>query len=371
LFVILAILLCGFSAGSHAHDPRLSLADVQVREEHVVVRLTFSVQDIEYLVQVDTNHDKVISGAELDSARNGLSSLFADGIRLQLDGKLISAGKVTQLVASEDAIAVNLNFAYHEQDKLSLAVPILSQFARGHLQHLTVRNRNGERVLQRISNAGSGPVELDIAAVKTTGIFQEYFIEGVWHIWIGFDHILFLLTLLLPAVLVLQTRRWLSTEKLLPALTDTLKIVTVFTLAHSITLALAFFEIVQLPSRLVESMIAVSVLVTALNNLRPVYPSSRSSLAFGFGLIHGFGFASVLTGLELPPAALTLSLLGFNLGVEAGQLVIVALFLPVAYLARRTFVYRTWVFRGGSAAAAMIATLWLFERSLNLEMPNF
>jgi hypothetical protein len=164
--------------------------------------------------------------------------------------------------------------------------------------------------------------------------FAQYLVEGVWHIWIGFDHILFLLSLLLPAVLVHEAKRWHGVANLRVALREVLWVVTAFTLAHSITLSLAALRLIELPSRLVESAIAASVVLAALNNLVPIVERRRWMVAFAFGLIHGFGFASVLAELGLPRETLLLSLLAFNLGVELGQLAIVAAFLPTAYALR-------------------------------------
>lgn len=198
--------------------------------------------------------------------------------------------------------------------------------------------------------------------------FGQYLIEGVWHIWIGFDHILFLLALLLPSVLVHEAGRWRGVARFGDALREVLWVVTAFTVAHSITLALAALGLVVLPSRLVESAIAASVVLAAANNLRPVIEGRRWVAAFAFGLIHGFGFASVLAELGLPTQALALSLLGFNLGVEIGQLAIVAAFLPLAYGLRRTGFYHRGVFVGGSLATLAIAALWFLERSLDLQL---
>ncbi|MEO8386662.1 MAG: HupE/UreJ family protein, partial [Betaproteobacteria bacterium] len=152
------------------------------------------------------------------------------------------------------------------------------------------------------------------------------------------------------------------------ALTEVLWVVTAFTVAHSITLTLAALQIVELPSRLVESAIAASVVLAAANNLWPVVERRRWLVAFSFGLIHGFGFASVLTELGLPKDALVLSLLGFNLGVETGQLAIVAGFLPVAFLLRNTPLYRKGVFILGSVFTMLVALVWLVERAFNLKL---
>jgi HupE / UreJ protein len=203
--------------------------------------------------------------------------------------------------------------------------------------------------------------------------FADYVREGVWHIWIGLDHILFLLSLLLPAVLAWQAaqQRWQAVGSFRKAFVDVLKVVTAFTLAHSITLSLAALGVVELPSRLVESVIAASIIVAALNNVRPLVIRRLWMVAFGFGLVHGFGFASVLADLGLPRDALVLALVGFNVGVELGQLAIVVAFLPIAWALRRTVFYRRWVMLGGSLVIAALAAVWLLERAFGLELLKF
>jgi hypothetical protein len=144
------------------------------------------------------------------------------------------------------------------------------------------------------------------------------------------------------------------------------KVVTAFTLAHSFTLSLAALQVISLPSRLVESAIAASVVLAALNNLRGTIESRRWVLAFVFGLIHGFGFASVLTDLGLPQQALVLALVGFNVGVEVGQLAIVAVFLPLAFTLRGTRFYRVGVLKAGSLMVALLAGWWFVQRAFDL-----
>jgi hypothetical protein len=192
---------------------------------------------------------------------------------------------------------------------------------------------------------------------------------------VGYDHILFLLALLLPAVLIITTPSGGGVAQPVasfrPALYNVIKVVTAFTVAHSITLSLATLQVVRLPSRLVESCIAASVVLAALNNLRPFFRERAWMVAFAFGLIHGFGFASVLNDLGLPRGVLALALVGFNLGVEAGQLAIVAVFLPVAFVMRRTTLYRRGVFQLGSVAIILVASAWLVERAFNLKFMPF
>ena len=213
----------------------------------------------------------------------------------------------------------------------------------------------------------------DLTGVTTSALrqFIAYAREGVWHIWIGFDHILFLVALLLPAVLEYRGRRWQPAGSFRSAFWDVFRIVTAFTVAHSITLSLATLGVITLPTRLVESAIAASVVLAGLNNVWPVFQGRRWTVAFAFGLIHGFGFASVLADLGLPGDTLLLALVGFNLGVEGGQLAIVAVFLPLAFALRRTPFYRQLVMIGGSLLIAALAAVWFAERAFELELLGF
>ncbi len=113
------------------------------------------------------------------------------------------------------------------------------------------------------------------------------------------------------------------------------------------------------------------MLLTAIDNVVPFLPARRWTIAFAFGLVHGFGFASVLADLDLPQSALALSLVGFNVGVELGQLALVAVLIPLAYLLRRTALYQPVVLRGGSVAIGLLAAGWLAERSLDLKLLPF
>ena len=162
--------------------------------------------------------------------------------------------------------------------------------------------------------------------------------------------------------------RWQAVTTFHPAFFEVLRIVTAFTISHSITLSLAVLGFITLPSRLIESTIAASVVIAALNNLYPLIDKRLWIVAFLFGLVHGLGFANVVTDLALPKPALAVSLVSFNLGVEAGQLAIVAAFLPLAYLTRRSWLYPRLVVGAGSLGIAAVASVWLIERSLNVSI---
>jgi hypothetical protein len=191
---------------------------------------------------------------------------------------------------------------------------------------------------------------------------------GVWHIWIGIDHILFLMALVLPSVLRRENGRWVPAENFRRAFIKILTIVSCFTIAHTVTLSLAALGLVDVPSRLVESVIALSIAIAALHNLWPVAKVNEAAIAFIFGLFHGFGFATVLGSLGLGTDHLVLSLLGFNVGVELGQVAIIAVVFPVLFLVRRMRIYSIG-FRLGSVGLILIGLLWVAERSMGFNVP--
>lgn len=193
---------------------------------------------------------------------------------------------------------------------------------------------------------------------------------GVWHIWIGIDHILFLFALILPSVLQRDEtgKRWKPADRFGTAFFKILTIVTCFTVAHTITLSLAALGVVDVASRLVETVIAASIAIAALHNLWPVAKVNEAVIAFVFGLFHGFGFASVLGSLGLGTDHLVLSLLGFNVGVELGQVAIIACIFPILFFLRRLKIYDLG-FRLASVGLIAIALLWVAERSVGFNVP--
>ena len=232
------------------------------------------------------------------------------------------------------------------------------------------------RGLLRWTPAAGAPVSLSLdpkggplRLVRSgTPAAQGFFRDGVRHILIGYDHLLFLLCLLLPAVMRRGPAGWQPVECLRTALWPVLKTVSLFTVAHSITLALATLGVVRLPGAFVEAAIAASIVLVALHNLRPLWRGGEGWLAFGFGLVHGFGFAGVLAELELPSAGFALALLQFNLGVEAGQLAVVGAAGSLFYLLRRQRAPLARLMPAASLVAMAVAGTWFCERVFDLRL---
>ena len=219
---------------------------------------------------------------------------------------------------------------------------------------------------------------LSLAEVSVWKGFVAMVKQGVWHIWIGIDHILFLLALILPSVVrrtvknsddkkVASVFGWEAVKKFRPAFIYIVKVITFFTIAHTITLSLASLQIINLPSQLVESVIALSIGLAAYHNIRPIFKGRDWVIAFVFGLFHGFGFASVLGDLGLQSEFLTLSLLGFNVGVEIGQLVIIAIIFPFLFLIRNSRYYPK-ILVYGSIFLIVVSLYWAVERIFGVEL---
>ena len=190
---------------------------------------------------------------------------------------------------------------------------------------------------------------------------------GTEHIRSGPDHILFIIALLLPSVLVLRAKQWTPSPSFKASLKRIVKIATMFTLAHSITLSLAALDIVRLPSRPVETVIALSIAAAALNNIWPVVVNREWAVAFAFGLFHGMGFAGLLSQLGLDRSNRVWSLLGFNLGIEIGQVAIVLAVFPILYVLRRLLLYRNFV-QLGSLGLTVVALAWAVERAFETDL---
>jgi hypothetical protein len=251
-------------------------------------------------------------------------------------------------------------------DTLTLRDELLFDLDPAHRGYFSVQDA-------RAFNAGvfrsnERTVTFAVRQYRVLETIHQFVREGVHHILEGTDHLLFLLALLLPAALIRKEREWLPRPGFRAALGEVLKVVTAFTLAHSITLALGFFGVVRLPEAWIEASIAASVFAAAWNNLRPFLPGRAWAMAFGFGLVHGLGFAGALANLGLPRQGRGVALASFNVGVELGQVAIVLVVLPLLYLASRRTWYPRLVMGVGSLVIAFFAVLWFLERGFAIRL---
>ncbi len=371
--VLLCFWLCTYTgAPASAHKPSDSYLSFTVEPEQLRAQWDIALRDLDYAVGLDSNADGAITWGELRAREPEVTAYALSRLQVEADGKSCPLTPDGYLVDShsDGAYAVLQLKVGCPRDASALDVRYNLFFDLDPQHRGLLSLKSADQTRTAIFSPTQSTQHLE---VRTSALLQflDFAREGIWHIWIGFDHILFLLTLLLPAVLERRDGKWQPVKNLPAAFANVLKIVTAFTIAHSITLTLATLGVVQLPSRLVESVIAASVILAALNNLVPLVKSRLWAIAFVFGLIHGFGFASVLADLNLPQSGLLLALFGFNVGVELGQLAIVAAFLPVAFLLRNTWFYRQITLTGGSIAVAVVASVWLAERVFDWKVLPF
>jgi HupE/UreJ protein len=363
---LLTLLLLLLASAAAAHKPSDSYLTLERQGAEIRGRWDIALRDLDAAITLDANGDGEITWGEVRSKNAAIVAYALSRLNIA-SGQVACPLHVTDLLIDEhsDGAYAVLRIAGacpRPDSTLTADYRLLfdvDPMHRGLLQYV-----EDGRDRSVIFSAGARTQRL--GAGTRWEQLVAYVHEGVWHIWLGFDHILFLLSLLLPAVLLRRGGGWQPAESFRDAFWDVARIVTAFTVAHSITLTLAALDLVALPSRWVESAIALSVVLAAANNVVPVVSHGRWLAAFGFGLIHGFGFAGALRDLGLPTGSLALSLFGFNVGVELGQLAIVGVFLPAAFWLRSTWTYRRIVLAGGSALIAAIAGVWLVERAFNV-----
>lgn len=372
MLMVLFLALSWASGSALAHKPSDSYLALTQRPGGFDGQWDIALRDLDLAIGLDANGDGDITWGELRARKVEISG-YALG-RLQVlrgtEACDLTPGDL-QVDTHTDGTYAVLRFEAACRGAAALTVDYRLLFDRDPQHRGLLRVANAEGVQSAVLSPENPRQVFEASANGRWQQFATFVADGVKHIAIGFDHILFLVALLLPAVMVREGRTWRPVSGWGTTLRHVVGIVTAFTVAHSITLSLGTLGVVRPPSRWVESLIALSVALTALDNVVPFLPRQRWQVAFAFGLLHGFGFASVLLDLGLPAGALALSLFGFNLGVEIGQLILLAFLLPLAFVARDRAVYTRVALHAGSAVIAFIALGWLVERSFSLAFMPF
>lgn len=364
------LLLLVVTVPAYAHKSSDSYLKIDVDQSRITGVWDIALRDLDFALALDSDGDGTLTWGEIRSARDLIFDYAFARLRLLADAARcpITANDLLIDRHSDGAYAVLRFDAQCPRviTTLSIDYQLLFELDAQHrgLVRLTANNATQSSVFAPNTRAQT----LSLRSTTALSGFSGYIQLGMQHIASGIDHLLFLFALLLPSVLRRTDNTWRSVERLQPALIDLTKVITAFTLAHSLTLALAVLGLVQLPSTLVESAIAVSIVVAALNNLWPIFSERRWTIAFAFGLMHGFGFSGALTDLGLAREQLAGALLGFNLGVEFAQLAFVALMVPTAFFLRRRMPYVRTILAPGSVLIAALGTVWLIERSLSITL---
>ncbi len=364
--MLIAILFAGLMAvAPHArsHTISTSYLSIDLRETGPVeLHWDLSLHDLIWTVFIDADHDGTAAWQEIQDAAPAIEAAVLRQIQVTRAGRscAIKAGDFTLVKRGEgDYLSVPLRADCGTPGRVSVA-GLLFMTGDPAQRVMLSATRGGQNMAGVIS--ADSPVWTEPEKLSTWQSFSRFVVEGVWHVLIGYDHIAFILLLLLPSVLRSVDGKWQGAEGVAPVTRDIVTIVTAFTIAHSATLALAVTGAVLLPAQPLEVAIAASIAAAGALNLVPRLSRWRLAIAFGFGLVHGFGFANVLGELDPGGSTLLPLLAGFNIGVELAQLGLVALVLPLIYLARRQRWYAGGVLPLGSCALGAAGVVWLIQR---------
>jgi hydrogenase/urease accessory protein HupE len=334
-----AALFLAFAANAFAHDPGLSSADLTIGGSDVQATLTFSETDVAAITYAGNLQEVAERAALLDSV---------DGARMP-----------TRATVRREAnnVAFDLTFPSPAGERpVTFRSALLFELPFGHRQEFVVHDTRGSEVMRRLLSQRDDSVVISIAAAPaaagSSARFFDFLLLGIRHILTGYDHLLFLFGLLI----VTRAPR--------PALL----LITCFTIAHSVTLALATFGIVELPSRFVEATIAASIVYVGIENLTrsDTVLRWRWMLTLAFGLIHGLGFATALRemGIAKTGTAAVVPLVAFNTGVELGQIAVAAVVLPVIWKLRDRAAFIRIGIPACSCVVAAAGAFWFIQRTL-------
>ena len=375
--LVRALVLTGLgvvAATAQAHKASDSYLQIDAGHESIAVRWDIALRDLDAVLDIDTNEDGTLTWGEVKAAWPRIQAYALT--RLTIDAcTLRPAGQALERRNDGAYAVLTLNADCRLAPAPVIGYSLLREVDPTHRGIAKIRHADQSLSLRMLDPSGTPtatPTTTPTATDATTSAAPNdswgFLREGMHHILGGYDHVLFLLCLLLPSAIRRTADGPRPVETLPQAVWPVVAIVSAFTVAHSITLGLAAVGWVSLSPAFIEPAIAVTIILAAVDNVWPIFPVRRVVVAFAFGLIHGFGFAGVLAELDLPTAAFAWALLQFNLGLEIGQLLIVVSATTALFLLRKRMRYQFWVIRGGSVTAMLIAALWLIERTANMSI---
>jgi HupE / UreJ protein len=392
-FLVAAAILLSLGAGAFAHrlDEYLQATLISIEKDHAQVSMRLipgvAVSSL-VLVSIDTNGDGMIS----DTEQRTYAERVLHDLSITVDGTiaipaLISLKFPTIEEMKEGLGEVQLEFTVALPPGGSERTIILQNHHQNQISAYLVnclvpgdpsikvlaQNRNETQSFYQLKYSQPATVSAQPSVKAASSVdgwrdavgFASIFRLGMRHIAEGTDHLLFLIALLLPAPLLVSGSRWAGFAGARQSALQILKVVTAFTIGHSITLALAALGLLRAPARPIEVLIALSILVSAAHAFRPIFPGRESAIAAFFGLIHGLAFATTLGELGLSRWQRVASILGFNLGIETMQLIVVASIMPSFILLSRTRAY-PFLRIAGALFAAVASASWIAERLLGV-----
>jgi len=375
LTALVFMLLCNGSLWAHAKQENYVWLNVE--EDAIVGRVELNANDVRDKLNIDIDTLAATRLEGLQASRETIEKFIQQNLTLSDDegvipytfgtptlfaegGSYLQFPYKTSRLPSGPTITIKNSIflvpPYSEQDRFHRSM-IVAEYNKVSDQSFNESNValvfSPKRLTQTLNLEEPGSILT----------WQDFVWQGIVHIGIGLDHILFIVVLLLSAVVINQGGRWVPVDGMKAALINTVKIVTIFTIAHSITLTLAALDLVNVPSAIVETIIALSIIAMAVKNLVPALSRHSWLLIFIFGLFHGLGFASVMGDLQFRVGFLERILIMFNIGVEIGQLILVLVLLPILFWVRKKVFYQPVILTGVSVLTILISVGWVLERT--------
>ena len=377
---LLAVIFLFTATKVSAHSLGESYLYLQIYEERVSGRFEIALSDLNPALGL-AGTEAEITVENLEEHIDFLKGYYLDHVTIFHEGKPLTIQFNDHEVLNAQGGFVLLPFELPDLESvpetLTFEYSVLFEEVPGHRGFLLVEHNwatgtfANENQISLVFSPGSERQEFSLTSSGRLRGFLAVVRLGIEHIWEGLDHLMFLVALLLPAVLRREEKEWREVEHFKPALIHIVKIVTAFTVAHSVTLSLAALGLVRLPGKLVEVVIAASIAIAAFDLLYPIFRGRVWGVVVGFGLFHGFGFAGALSEMGVLQDNLGLALFAFNLGVELGQIVIVAALVPLLFLVRRLKVYRKVVVPAAAVVMILISGVWVAERAFGIDVPMY
>jgi hypothetical protein len=349
-----------------AHQAADSLLALRIEGDEFRGKWDIAIRDLEHAIGLDFDRDRKVTWGEIESRQDEIGAYALARLRLATTTAVCDTALNELLIDEHGGVSyASLQIAGVCPAAIqTLDIGYNLMFDLDALHRAFVSIDSVSAAFTRVLSPDARHWHLAIDSPDRLRQFASYVDEGMHHIWGGIDHLLFLLTLMFGTLIRRVGRTWQIEPSLRDGAIRVLGIVSAFTLAHSITLSLAAYDVLSLATRLVETVIAASIIFAALNNVFQLVTGKIWVLALTFGLIHGFGFAGALGDLGLESGSIVMPLMGFNLGVELGQgVVTIAFSLIVATLHRLNFKPHPAAATAGQFAVACIATMWLIDRT--------
>jgi hypothetical protein len=365
-----SLALVAAASAARAHLASDSYLRIEIGKDGAISgQWDIALRDLDVAVGLDANQDGAITWGELRAKEPDVEA-YAFGRLALVRGDSACGFQPASLMVdyhAGSAYAVLLFAAKCSSvGRLTLRYRLLFDIDPSHRGLLTIVV--GAQVLSEVLTPEHAEIVVDAGLQGLGDRIVQFVVFGFDHILLGYDHLLFISVLLVMAALSRPTdQRWVAIDRLGRVLVETIKTLTAFTLAHAVVLTPAVLGIVSLPARLVEPAVAITIMLAALDNIRPILPKLRWQVAFLFGLIHGLSFASVLGPMGLPPLGLVVALGSFNLGVEAGQIALALLLVPIAFVLRHEAAYHRLIAPGISLGALVLAGMWFLDRVFALD----